>query len=129
MKKNLSILSLFFIISFFSSCNETVIISDDLLGKWEATSIFIEGEPLEIDYPITRLVILKDNTYQYSGTLNYKESGRWRLHRNFFITKDTLLPNALEKKILISNLTQSSFKMEIKGENKEQILFMIKSDL
>ena len=127
MKKKVNLLSLLFISSLLISC-ENSIRPSDLLGNWEAISIFEEGQPLEIDYPVIRLLVSEDGTYNYTGTLNYKESGRWHIQNEYFITKDTLLPDALEKTVLISKLTQDSFEMEMKEGEKERILVMIKSN-
>ena len=128
MKKKLNLLALLFVISLLNSCNHSIS-SDDLLGRWEAISVFEEGKALEIDYPVIRLFVSEDGTYNYTGTLNYKESGHWHIQNEYFITKDTLLPDAFERTVLISNLTQDSFEMKMQEGGKERVLVMIKSDI
>ena len=128
MTKYSTLTFLIFTTLFLSSCNNSIT-SSDLLGKWEAISIIEEGVPVEIDYPIIRLFVSDNGTYDYSGTLNYKESGRWHTQDKYFVTKDTLLPDAIEKTMLISNLTENSFEMKSEEGGKERVLMMIKSGL
>ncbi len=107
-----------------TSCSEMS--SSDLIGQWEATSVTEDRLPLEVDYPVIQLEILKNGTYKYQGTLNYKEAGKWRIQSKYLFTIDTLKPEGIEKAVAISKLTMNSFEMKMKEGKKQRVMKMVK---
>ena len=115
---------IFFTVLVYSGCSD--LSSSDLIGSWEAVSVTEAGLPLEVDYPLIRLDIMKDGTYKYQGTLNYHEAGQWHIKAHHLYTMDTLKPGAGEKAVLISSLTRDSFELKMSENETERIMKMVR---
>lgn len=122
--KYLKIILIFFTVLVYSGCND--LSRGDLIGSWEAVSVSEAGRPLEVDYPLIRLDIMKDGTYNYQGTLNYREAGKWHIKSHHLYTIDTLKPGATEKAVLISSLTRDSFELKMSENEIERIMKMVR---
>lgn len=112
--------SLFIIFS--ASCSEFS--SADLHGKWEAVVVIEEGDTLQVDYPSIQLHLNESGTYQYNGTLNYKEAGNWQYKSKHLLTTDTLKLNSPEKAVLISSFQDNSFEMTMEENGKKRMMKM-----
>lgn len=121
MKKN-NFLILLFAILLFAGCTGWT--ESDLIGTWEATSVTEEDEPLSVDYPTVQLILKADKTYEYKGTLNYREAGKWLAESNFLYTKDTLKPDGAQKAVYISAFQQDSLEMQMIEQEKTRIMKM-----
>ncbi|KAA3637160.1 MAG: hypothetical protein DWQ02_07150 [Bacteroidetes bacterium] len=98
----------------------------DLVGTWEATNILEEDQPLEVDYPSVRLDLKEDGTYEYTGTLNYREAGKWSTKSNYLYTRDTLKPDGEQKVVFIRSYSPDSLEIQMVEAEKTRILKMVK---
>ncbi len=96
----------------------------DLEGTWEATSILEEDQPLEVDYPSVKLDLKDDGTYEYTGTLNYREAGKWSTKSNYLYTIDTLIPDGAQKIVFIKSYSRDSLEIQMVQQEKVRILKM-----
>lgn len=120
--KKIKYLTPLILIVLFGACtswNES-----DLVGTWEATSVTEEGEAVSIDYPTVKLILKADRTYEYKGTLNYREAGKWLAESNFLYTKDTLKPEGAQRAVYISAFEQDSLEMKMVEQEKTRIMKM-----
>jgi hypothetical protein len=110
------------VVLLFAGCTQWT--DSDLVGTWEAISITEEGEPLSVDYPTVLLTLKADNTYEYKGTLNYREAGKWLAESNYLYTKDTLKPDGVQKIVFIADFQQDSIEMQMVEQEKTRFMKM-----
>lgn len=107
-----------------SSCSQWS--AQDLTGLWEATSVTEEDQSLEVDYPSISLLLNTDGTYEYSGTLNYREAGKWSVKSNYLYTRDTLKPDGDQKIVFIKSFSKDTLELQMAEAEKTRILKMVK---
>ena len=96
----------------------------DLVGTWEAYNITEEDEPIEVDYPSVMLKLNPDGTYEYKGTLNYREAGRWLLESRLLHTKDTLKPDGEQRSVYILSIAKDSLELQMAEQEKTRKMKM-----
>lgn len=117
--KVIIITGLFVIISGCTSPSEK-----DLIGTWEAYNITEEEEPIEVDYPSVKLMLNQDGTYEYRGTLNYREAGLWSLESRLLQTKDTLKPDGEQRSVYILSIARDSLELQMAEQDKTRVMKM-----
>ena len=117
-------LSFIFILALFVSCN--AINKKQLKGEWTAVQLTEEGDTLNVNLEEITLNF-DDNAYQFTSTLNYGESGTYRLAENLLYTQDTLSGDALEKVVEITKIKVDSLFIRMNEGGKERLLVMKKN--
>lgn len=84
-----------------------------LPGNWQAIEILEADTPLPVAVEVIRFTFTSDATYEYYGTLKYREAGRYRLENQYLYTRDTLQPNSVEKAVEITRLTADTLFLQM----------------
>lgn len=114
------LLFLFFISTFLIySCSP---VDDDLLiGEWQATALYEEGDSLAVDVKDISLAF-DNNTYHYTSTLNYRESGSYFINETYLFTIDTVHQASSEKAVEIQLLSADFLHLRMQENGKERLL-------
>ena len=97
-----------------------------LEGNWSAVSLEEDQHPVELDLTGVGLTFSPGNLYQYTGTLNYREAGQYRLEDHYLFTTDTLKSPAGEKAVEILLITPDTLQIRMMESGKERILSLLK---
>ena len=100
----------------------------DLEGNWEAAVVLEENIPLEIDNSAVKFQFSENGYYHFQSTLDYQESGYYKLKKDLLITKDTLDNLAEKKAVKIKNLTNDSLFIEMKDAGKRRLVKLFRID-
>ncbi len=114
-------LSSIFIFVLLIACK--AITKKQLEGKWVAVQLTEEGDTLKVNLEEITLDFEK-NAYQFTSTLNYRESGVYRLKDYLLYTQDTLKENAVEKIVEITKINTDSLFIRMNESGKERLLVM-----
>jgi len=112
-----------FLLVFIAGCSG--ISNSNLAGTWQAVSIEIDGELIEVDLSEVKISFDKKGGYNYSSTLNYRESGFYQIDSKFLFTMDTLNEDSAEKKVEIIDFSQEFISLKMQ-EGKEERLMKFK---
>lgn len=93
-------------------------------GRWQGVSVLEEGEPLGIDPTVISMTFGENNSYAYSSTLNYRESGSFYIDSKYLYTTDTLNQASTEKAVEIVTLTADSLTLKMNEAGRERLLKM-----
>lgn len=87
-----------------------------IIGAWNVSAITSEN-PLP-NYNLTdfHFDFLPDGSYQYSGNLYYRESGRFSVKSGYLYTTDTLNQASTEKAVQIIKLSRDSLVLRMANE-------------
>jgi hypothetical protein len=116
-------LFLLLILTLFFSCEK--LNKEHLKGHWSAIHLTEEGDSLKVNLEEITLAF-SDKKYDFTSTLNYKESGTYLLKDNLLFTVDTLNDKANEKVVEITKLKADSLFIRMNDGGKERILVMKK---
>lgn len=108
----------------FAACS--TVKEDILLGKWKAASIFEENKPLDYDISTVGLQFNTDQTYTYTGTLNYHEAGKYFIDKQYLVTIDTINSATTEKLVEIIKISEDSLHLKMNTQGKERLLKLVK---
>ncbi len=93
-------------------------------GRWQGVAVLEEGEPLNIDPTVISMTFGENNSYAYSSTLNYRESGSFYIDSKYLYTTDTLNQASTEKAVEIVSLTADSLTLKMNEGGRERLLKM-----
>ena len=110
-----------FIGLFMASCGG--ITKEQLKGKWTAVQLTEEGDSLSVNLDEITLNF-RDKSYDFTSTLNYKESGAYSLNKNLLSTTDSLNQGTQAKVVEITKLANDSLFIRMNEGGKERILVM-----
>ena len=94
----------------------------NLIGKWQAVTLIENDKKAVIDLSDVGLQFNKDGGYQYTGTLNYSESGYFDMKNDLLFTIDTLNNGSSEKTVQILQLSSDTLKIKMQEANVVRIL-------
>ena len=86
-------------------------------GQWKASAFIENGTAADVDLTNVSFTFNKDGSYQYHGTLQPQESGRFYVLGRMLFTTDTTANQRIEKSVKITQLTTDSlyFQMNAGG--------------
>jgi hypothetical protein len=93
-----------------------------LTGKWQGYELLEEGETLPLDASEISFEFGADRTYAFSGTLNYREAGAFRIQGEYLFTRDTLNEGSVEKAVLLSDISPDTLILKMREGEKDRIL-------
>lgn len=96
---------------------------EELKGKWTAVQLTEEGDSLKVNLEEITLNFW-ENGYDFTSTLNYKESGIYQLKDNLLITLDSINEGQTEKVVEITKLQNDSLFIRMNEAGKERLLVM-----
>lgn len=103
----------------FSSCN--FIANYQIVGVWKATEIF-ENDKILKDKTLENIILQfnDEGNYSYEGTLNYKESGKFKVSSNSLFLTNQLKE---EKELHIESLNSKKLVllMEDSGKTRKMV--------
>lgn len=103
-------------------------VQEDLIkGSWKGVAILEDGAPLEVDPTVINMSFGDGNSYTYSSTLNYRESGTYYVDSKYLYTTDTLNQATTEKAVEIVGLTADSLILKMNEGGRERLLKMIRA--
>ena len=101
--------------------------TDEIAGTWRGASVLEEGKVLDIDASQIEIAFTAAGGYEFLSTLNYRESGMFRLEGDLLFTKDTLVEKAIEKAVRITALSVDSLVLKMNEQGRERILHLYKT--
>jgi len=122
MKKKFFFLSISFVFLFLGNACQTESAQERMIGNWEAFQFLEEGDSVKIDPSEIKFSFGQNGRYHFSSTLNYKEAGTYKMAETVLYTTDTLTLSSIEKAVLIKKINQDTLVLEMKQENKNQVL-------
>jgi hypothetical protein len=106
--RNLFFLLLLLIV--FSCANP----SNDLIGKWSATSVLQDDKVLDLDLNLVGFEFDQNGKYSFTSTLDYREAGDFHITDNKLITLDTIHGKG-QKSVLIERLDEDTLQLRMKN--------------
>jgi hypothetical protein len=117
-------LMLLFVLLLFNACAPYA--PSDLAGKWKAVELSEEGDSLKVDASNVYFRFLESGRYEYYSTLNYHESGMYKLDGKYLLSTDTTRSDQAEKAVEIVKLVNDSLVLKMKEQGKERLMVLIK---
>ncbi|MFZ2898800.1 MAG: lipocalin family protein [Saprospiraceae bacterium] len=99
-----------------------------LIGAWQAFEITEEGEPLLVKPEEVRFEFQADNTYSYQSTLNYKETGTFRINNNYLLTRELSGAKEPERAVLIERLEADTLVLGMEEQGKKREVKLARLD-
>jgi hypothetical protein len=99
-----------------------------ILGAWQAFEITEEGEPLLVKPEEVRFEFRADNTYSYQSTLNYKETGSFRIQNGYLLTRELSGANEPERAVLIERLEADTLVLGMEDQGKTREVKLLRLD-
>ncbi len=96
-----------------------------LKGSWQAVRVLEADSLLPVPDSVIQLHFYEDHSYRYEGTLNYRESGHWRLQNHLLITQSRD-KTAKERQVRIQKLSSDSLFLEMQEKGRKRLLVMRK---
>lgn len=96
---------------------------EKLIGQWQAVAFYENGKTLTVALDSVALHINENEGYEFRGQGKYQELGTYRLAANYLFLTDTSVRPVQEHTLKILFLSTDSLKIEMKKENKAQVLF------
>jgi hypothetical protein len=93
-----------------------------LAGKWQGYELLEEGEALPLDPSEISFEFGADRTYAFSGTLNYREAGLFRIQGEYLFTRDTMSEGSVEKAVLLSDMSPDTLILKMREGEKDRVL-------
>jgi hypothetical protein len=122
--KKISQLSLLLALCLLTACAPYA--TTDLAGKWRAVELSEEGDSLLVDANDVRFQFLESGRYEYYSTLNYHESGKFKLDGKYLLSTDTTRSDQIEKAVEIVKLANDSLVIKMNEKGKERIAVFVK---
>ncbi|MEL7222052.1 MAG: lipocalin family protein, partial [Bacteroidota bacterium] len=98
--------------------------TDDLVGEWQATELSEEGDSLKVNTNDVRFTFSAAGRYQYFSTLNYQESGLYKIDGKYLLSTDTTRAGQAEKAVEIVKLINDSLVIKMKDQGKERLMVL-----
>ncbi|PSR14887.1 MAG: hypothetical protein DA408_05475 [Bacteroidetes bacterium] len=96
----------------------------DLAGKWQVLSLTEDGDSLAVDLALINFQFSEDGYYHFNSTLNYEESGTYRLNGPFLYSTDTLDSPHREKAVKIVLLRNDSLVLKMEEMGRERLVVL-----
>ena len=97
----------------------------NLLGKWQAVSLTENKQAVKMDFSQVMFAFHADGSYEYTSTLNHKESGFFDIRENLLLTLDTFNSGSSEKAVEILKLDSDSLIIKMKeGTTERELIFI-----
>ena len=96
----------------------------DLAGKWQAVSLMEDGDTLAVDLAVINFQFTEAGYYHFNSTLNYEESGTYRLNGPYLYSTDTLDAPYREKAVKIVLLRNDSLLLKMEEMGKERMVLL-----
>ena len=96
----------------------------DLAGNWQAVSLSEAGDSLAVDLSAIHFSFTNAGYYEFSSTLNYQESGAYRLDGVYLYSTDTLVKPLREKAVEIVLLRNDWLVLKMKELGKERLVVL-----
>lgn len=87
-----------------------------LEGTWEAQILLEEGDTIQMDLSPVFLQMHKEGTYLFQSTLNYLESGYFRLEGNLLYVQDTTTIGSKERKMRIHQFEADTLVLDMESD-------------
>jgi hypothetical protein len=113
-----------FVILLLTSCDHWQ--EQRLPGKWQVVEATEDGMPLEVDLNAISFEFFKTGHYNFTSTLNYKESGTFSVRNNLLYTLDTINEASSEKAVKILLLESDTLVLKMNEEGKERVVKLFK---
>ncbi len=97
-----------------------------LLGAWQAFEITEEGEPLPIKPEEVRFEFHSDKTFTYRSTLNYSETGAFRIHADYLLTRKLDNQTGQEMAVLIERLERDTLVLGMEDQGKKRRINLVR---
>jgi len=120
-KTTFSFTILLFFLLFANAC-QTESAKDMMIGNWQAFQFLEEGDSVKINPSEIKFSFGQNGRYHFNSTLNYKEAGKFKAEEKVLYTTDTLNSSNIEKAVLIQKLNQDTLVLEMRSEDKSQVL-------
>ncbi len=97
-------------------------------GQWKAAAFIENDEVKDMDLSKVSFTFNQDGSYQYHGTLQPQESGRFYVLGRMLFTTDTTANQRIEKSVKITQLSTDSlyFQMNAGGVPQGFQLYKVK---
>ncbi len=129
MKKHFLYGGLFFLLFVTTfNCSKENIRNAELIGNWQAVELFEVDSLLNIDLEEVQLSFFENGTYAFSGTLKYREVGKYKISNDLLFLRDTLKTTSVERPIKLLLVAQDSLSVEMKDNHKKRVLNFKKLD-
>lgn len=93
-----------------------------LTGTWQGYELLQDGQALPLDPSEISFEFGADRTYAFSGTLNYREAGSFRIQGEYLFTRDTMNEGSVEKAVLLSEMSPDTLILKMREGEKDRIL-------
>ena len=97
-----------------------------LIGAWKGTAVLEAGDSLKIDPSLVTFQFTSKGNYTFTSTLNYRESGIYKLDAHLLYTKDTSRSGASEKAVELLLLDKDSLHIRMREQGKDRIVKLVK---
>ncbi len=128
MKRYFLACGLFFLLILTFSCSSEDLRNAALAGNWQAVELLEMDSLLNINLQEVQLAFTENGTYLFTGTLKYREVGKYRLANDLIFLRDTLKSENLERPIKLLMLANDSLSVEMRDNHKKRILNFKKLD-
>jgi hypothetical protein len=99
-----------------------------LLGAWQAFEITEEGELLPVKPEEVRFEFRAGHTYSYQSTLNYKETGSFRIHKGYLLTRELSGVSEPERAVFIERLEADTLVLGMEDQGKQREVKLARLD-
>lgn len=122
-----NLLPFLMIIGLLINCKSGI---DDTLirGKWKAAAFVENGVPSDVDLSNVYFQFNENGSYEYFGTVQQEEAGRYYVLGRMLHTTDTTAAKAFEKSVKIKMLTTDSLYFQMNAAGKPQIFQLYRVD-
>ena len=97
-----------------------------LPGRWQAVAFYEKGQSMPVPLDSVALIFSGDGQYEFRSAGFYRERGPFRISgTNLFLTDTTEKP-AKEHVLNVLFLSADTLKIQMKKEDREQVLFLKK---
>ncbi len=97
-----------------------------IIGKWQALQLMECDNVIPIQVELVDIEFMSNGKYIFHSTLNVKEAGDYRIHKNFLFTQDRMREKAPEKAVLIKSLEEDTLVLQMSFKGKDQWLTLVK---
>lgn len=108
----------------WSACSPTN--EDMILGQWKAVEITEEDSTLQIDLSTVAFSFDDKGGYTYTGNLNYREAGTYRVEQQYLYSTDTLHTPLVEKAVEIHFPNPDSLIIKMKDGSSNRIMTCVR---
>ncbi len=97
-----------------------------IVGKWQALQLMECDNVVPIQTELVDIEFKSNGKYIFHSTLNIKEEGEYRIHKNFLFTQDKMREKAREKAVLIQSIEDDTLVLQMSYKGKDQWLTLVR---